>query len=152
MWSQRPQNPLLGTDRVTPGNPIRLDSPEEWATQRNSPTGAGMYSMLLCSRFVCLCAGKATYYAATWGPGEEKRPLGEQGPAQAWALSSSHIIHDVLTLVWMATQGARAPTWTCRSSNQSTDMGGTERVEGALDGLQEAAGDCVQQRLSEGPL
>lgn len=83
--------------------------------------------------------GKPLIMLETQGPREEQRLLG-------WALSSSHTIHHVLTLGRVTTQGVRTPTWTCRSSTQSANVGGLrERREQAFDARRDAAGDCAQR-------
>lgn len=77
-----------------------------------------------------------------WG---REEAAGRAGPTPGLGFSSSHTIGVVLPTAWMATRERGHPPGLGRSSDQSTDMGGVEREEGAVDGLQEAAGDCVQQ-------
>lgn len=120
-------------------------TPPDWTVLTSGPPRGTCPQALECT-LCCSAAGLSAHALGeplimleTQGPREEQKLLG-------WALSSSHTIHHVLTLGWMATQGVRTPTWTRRSSTQSADVGGLrERREQALDALQEAARDCVQR-------
>lgn len=91
---------LTGVLLITP---IRQDSPEEWPPTGTRPQ---VLECTPCRSVAGLSAcelGKPLIMLVTGRPGEEKRLLGGWGLPQAWGLSSSHTIGDVL-LIWMPTR------------------------------------------------
>ena len=96
MQPQRPpcllEGWLLSTDRVT------LIVPSDWTVLKSGPPGGTRPRAMDCtlcfsrSRFVCLCAGKATYYAGdtgAWGREEAAgRAAASPGPGPFLLLHS----------------------------------------------------------------